>query len=91
LVTERDSDQALGCPLCSAWRGGRRIVAPSRTTAWRTRGRCRLSEERCDLLCLDLLKAEALRAARRSEREARELAGPFKALGDATRLTIALA
>src|ERR1041385_5342726 len=44
--------------------------------------------ERCDLLCLDLAKAETLRAARPSEEEARMLA---EGLGDPTRLTIALA
>lgn len=50
-----------------------------------------MAEQRCDLLCLDLPKAEALRATRPSEREARTLAGAFRALGDPTRLTIALA
>lgn len=50
-----------------------------------------MSDDRCDLLCLDLPKAEALRAARPSEREARTLAEGFRALGDPTRLTIALA
>jgi ArsR family transcriptional regulator, lead/cadmium/zinc/bismuth-responsive transcriptional repressor len=47
--------------------------------------------DRCDLLCLDLAKAETLRAARPTEREARLLAERFRALGDPTRLTIALA
>lgn len=47
--------------------------------------------DRCDLLCLDLGKAEALRAGRRSEPEARALAEAFRALGDPTRVTIALA
>jgi ArsR family transcriptional regulator, lead/cadmium/zinc/bismuth-responsive transcriptional repressor len=50
-----------------------------------------VAEDRCDLLCLDLRKAEAIRAARPSEREARALAAGFRALGDPTRLTIALA
>jgi DNA-binding transcriptional ArsR family regulator len=50
-----------------------------------------VSEDRCDLLCLDLPKAEALRAARPSESEARALATGFRALGDPTRLTVALA
>ena len=45
----------------------------------------------CDLLCLDLPKAEALRAARPSEAEAKALSSGFRALGDPTRLTIALA
>jgi DNA-binding transcriptional ArsR family regulator len=48
-------------------------------------------EDRCDLLCLDLPKAEAVRAIRPSEQQARDLASGFRALGDATRLTIALA
>jgi DNA-binding transcriptional ArsR family regulator len=48
-------------------------------------------KDRCDLLCLDVPKAEAIRAARPSGPEARALAGGFRALGDPTRLTIALA
>jgi DNA-binding transcriptional ArsR family regulator len=48
-------------------------------------------QDRCDLLCLDLEKAEAIRAGRPSETEARALAEAFRALGDPTRLTIALA
>jgi DNA-binding transcriptional ArsR family regulator len=47
--------------------------------------------DRCELLCLDLPKAEAIRAGRPSEREARALAASFRALGDPTRLTLALA
>ena len=50
-----------------------------------------MPDDRCELLCLDLPKAEAIRAARPSERQARELAQGFRALGDPTRLTIALA
>ena len=50
-----------------------------------------MPEDRCDLLCLDLPKAEALRAARPSEPEARALAAGFRALGDPTRLMLALA
>jgi ArsR family transcriptional regulator, lead/cadmium/zinc/bismuth-responsive transcriptional repressor len=50
-----------------------------------------VADDRCDLLCLDLPKAEALRTRRPSEREARALAAGFRALGDPTRLTIALA
>ena len=50
-----------------------------------------MSDDRCELLCLDLPKAETIRAARPSEREARVLAAGFRALGDPTRLTIALA
>jgi DNA-binding transcriptional ArsR family regulator len=48
-------------------------------------------DDRCDLLCLDLVKAEALRASRPSELEARALAAGFRALGDPTRLALALA
>jgi DNA-binding transcriptional ArsR family regulator len=50
-----------------------------------------VADDRCDLLCLDLQKAEALPATRPSEREARALADGFRAFGDPTRLTIALA
>ena len=50
-----------------------------------------MAEDRCDLLCLDLLKAEAVRAIRPSEQHARALASGFRALGDPTRLMIALA
>jgi DNA-binding transcriptional ArsR family regulator len=50
-----------------------------------------VSDDRCDLLCLDLPKAEALRASRPSEQEARALAEGFRALGDPTRLMLALA
>ena len=50
-----------------------------------------MTDDRCDLLCLDLPKAEAIRAARPSELEARGLASGFRALGDPTRLALALA
>jgi ArsR family transcriptional regulator, lead/cadmium/zinc/bismuth-responsive transcriptional repressor len=50
-----------------------------------------VADDCCDLLCLDLPKAERLRAARPSERQARALAAGFRSLGDPTRLTIALA
>src|SRR5256885_358149 len=49
-----------------------------------------MADDRCDLLCLDLPKAEALRGSRPSEGEARAVAESFRALGDPTRLTIAL-
>lgn len=52
---------------------------------------CWVADDRCDLLCLDLRKAEALRAARPAEDLARSLAERAKALGDPTRLTIAAA
>jgi DNA-binding transcriptional ArsR family regulator len=48
-------------------------------------------DDRCDLLCLDLPRAEALRARRLGERAARELASAFRAFADPTRLTLALA
>lgn len=47
--------------------------------------------DRCDLLCLDLSRAEVLRTSRPSEPEARALGAGFRALGDPTRLTLALA
>lgn len=50
-----------------------------------------MAEDTCDLLCLDLPRAEALRAGRLDERSAQALASPFRALGDPTRLTVALA
>ena len=50
-----------------------------------------MPDDRCDLLCLDLPKAETLRASRPPEPEARALASGFRALADPTRLTIALA
>ena len=49
-----------------------------------------MPDDRCDLLCLDLPRAEVLRVSRPSEREARALASRFRALADPTRLTIAL-
>lgn len=45
--------------------------------------------DRCDLLCLDLPKAEALRASRLADELARTLAERSRALADPTRLTIA--
>jgi ArsR family transcriptional regulator, lead/cadmium/zinc/bismuth-responsive transcriptional repressor len=50
-----------------------------------------MSDDRCDLLCLDLPKAEGLRARRLADVQARELADRSKALADPTRLTIAAA
>jgi DNA-binding transcriptional ArsR family regulator len=50
-----------------------------------------MGDDRCDLLCLDLPKAEALRGRRLGEDEARPLAERAKALGDPTRLVIASA
>lgn len=50
-----------------------------------------MAVDRCEVLCIDLQKAEALRGGRTSESEARSLAESFRALGDPTRLTLALA
>lgn len=47
--------------------------------------------ELCDLLCLDLPKAEALRSARLSSRDAGSLAEQAAALGDPTRVELAVA
>jgi DNA-binding transcriptional ArsR family regulator len=47
--------------------------------------------DHCDLLCLDLPKAEALRHARPDEATLTVAAGAAKALGDPTRLTVAAA
>lgn len=50
-----------------------------------------MSADRCELLCLDLPKAERLREQRLSDDAARVVAKRASALGDPTRLTIALA
>ena len=50
-----------------------------------------MARDQCDLLCLDLPRAEALRTARIDEQTAQKLAEPFRALSDSTRLTLALA
>src|SRR3954468_5836140 len=50
-----------------------------------------MAGDRCELLCLDMPKAEALRASRLPDDRARTLAERSKALADATRLTIAAA
>jgi DNA-binding transcriptional ArsR family regulator len=47
--------------------------------------------DRCELLCLDLQKAEALRAARLGDEATRALAERAKALSDPTRLRLAMA
>jgi DNA-binding transcriptional ArsR family regulator len=54
--------------------------------AWR-----HVADDRCDLLRLDLPKAESLRARRLAEPEAARLAERAKALGDPTRLMLAAA
>ena len=48
-------------------------------------------DDRCDLLCLDLDRAEALRAQRPSDELAARAAERAKALADPTRLVIAAA
>ena len=48
-------------------------------------------DSRCELLCLDLPLAEELRAKRLPDDAARHASAGFQALGDPTRLTIALA
>jgi ArsR family transcriptional regulator, lead/cadmium/zinc/bismuth-responsive transcriptional repressor len=50
-----------------------------------------MSDDRCDLLCLDLPKAEALRGVRLTADAARHSAAAAKALSDPTRLTLAAA
>lgn len=51
----------------------------------------RVMEDRCELLCLDLPRAEDLRLARPSRRLVDQAAGTAAALADATRLEIAAA
>lgn len=50
-----------------------------------------MADDRCDLLCLDLEKAEALRRERLAPHAAQRLADRAKALADPTRLTVAVA
>lgn len=50
-----------------------------------------MADDRCDLLCLDLDKAERLRADLLDTPTADRLARRAKALGDPTRLTLAIA
>jgi DNA-binding transcriptional ArsR family regulator len=47
------------------------------------------SDDTCELLCLDLPKAEALRQARRPHEALETAADAAKALGDPTRLLVA--
>jgi ArsR family transcriptional regulator, lead/cadmium/zinc/bismuth-responsive transcriptional repressor len=51
----------------------------------------RMSDDRCDLLCLDLPRAEALRGSRLSVHAAELAAQGAKALSDPTRLMVAVA
>lgn len=50
-----------------------------------------MADDRCDLLCLDLPQAEALRRQRLSTHEATRLAGRARGLADPTRLMLASA
>jgi DNA-binding transcriptional ArsR family regulator len=50
-----------------------------------------MSEDRCDLLCLDLPTAESVRATRLDGSVAEAAAGRARALADPTRLTVAAA
>jgi ArsR family transcriptional regulator, lead/cadmium/zinc/bismuth-responsive transcriptional repressor len=50
-----------------------------------------VADDHCDVLCLDLEKAEALRSRRLSAATAERIAGQAKALGDPTRLILAAA
>jgi DNA-binding transcriptional ArsR family regulator len=50
-----------------------------------------MPDDRCELLCLDLPRAEELRQARLSGQVAEDGAAAAKALGDPTRLTLAAA
>lgn len=50
-----------------------------------------MNGDTCDLLCLDLPHAEAVRAQLTGEEQARTFAAQAKALGDPTRLRIATA
>ncbi len=50
-----------------------------------------MADDRCDLLCLDLPRAEQLRRERVPAARAEEAAARAQALGDATRLTLAAA
>jgi DNA-binding transcriptional ArsR family regulator len=48
-----------------------------------------VADDRCDVLCLDLERAEALRSHRLPATTALRVAGQAKALADPTRLTLA--
>ncbi len=50
-----------------------------------------IAPDRCELLCLDLPKAEAVRAKRPGQDELEAAAERAKALGDPTRLAVAVA
>ena len=48
-----------------------------------------MSQDRCDLICIDAPRAEAIRGRLLGEDEALDAAGRAKALSDPTRLTLA--
>jgi DNA-binding transcriptional ArsR family regulator len=50
-----------------------------------------MTDDHCDLLCLDLPKAEALRQSRPPEIDLRSASTAAKAVADPTRLTVAAA
>ena len=50
-----------------------------------------MSDERCDLLCIDAPRAEVIRGALPSDETAREAADRARALSDPTRLVVAVA
>jgi len=50
-----------------------------------------MADDRCDLLCLDLPKAESLRAARLDQGRVEQAARQAKAFSDPTRLMLAAA
>jgi DNA-binding transcriptional ArsR family regulator len=52
-------------------------------------GVCTVSQDRCDLICIDAPRAEAIRAKLLGEGETLEAAERAKALSDPTRLTLA--
>jgi ArsR family transcriptional regulator, lead/cadmium/zinc/bismuth-responsive transcriptional repressor len=52
-------------------------------------GACTMSQDRCDLICIDAPRAEAIRARLLDESAALEAAERAKALSDPTRLTLA--
>jgi ArsR family transcriptional regulator, lead/cadmium/zinc/bismuth-responsive transcriptional repressor len=54
-------------------------------------GVCTVSQDRCDLICIDAPSAEAIRAKLLGEGETLEAAERVKALSDPTRLTLAKA
>ena len=50
-----------------------------------------MADDRCDLLCLDLPRAEVIRKNRLGPEDAQRLAGRARGLADPTRLTLAAA